>query len=145
MRSLELGLKIVAFIKGCGTFLAYGWWDRSYLGPVGSLYWLSPGFALFLLAFIPFRFLSSRLFTRWAITTLCTVAAVKLVQGIIGSVNSPIEPDTAAIIFRCLDIAILILSLRVIWWPIDGNDRKAWGQEQRSDYNSQAKASDLNH
>lgn len=114
---MKFALKIVALCFGSIYFLAYGWWDRSYLSFVEQLYWLTPGFGLFVMAAVPFRVLSSNAGTKWGTTLLCAVGTSKLLQGIIESLSSPIEPDTAAVILRSIILGIFIVGLQIIWNP----------------------------
>ncbi|MBL8503660.1 MAG: hypothetical protein JNL78_09505 [Rhodocyclaceae bacterium] len=112
---MQIGLKIAAFFFGFIVFLGFGWWDRSDLSLLESAYWLSPAFSLLLIAVIPFRLLSANEIAKWGISALVTIGVIRLVQGMIASWNSPIEPDTPAILLRLVMLSILASSIYLIW------------------------------
>lgn len=112
---MEIGLKIAALVLASFQLLGYGWWDRSNLTLVESALWLTPAFALLIVAIIPFRLLSYAPTIRWAIAILVVVASIRLIEGIVVAWNSPIEPDTPAMAFRLISLGILVSSLCVVW------------------------------
>lgn len=112
---IEIGLKKAALILASFQLLGYGWWDRSNLTLMESAFWLTPAFALIIVAIIPFRLLSSAPTLHWAIAALAVVASIRLIEGIVAAWNSPIEPDTPAIAFGLISLGILMSSLRVVW------------------------------
>ena len=112
---MEIGLKIAALVLASFQLLGYGWWDRSNLTLIESTFWLTPAFALLIVAIIPFRLLSYAPTIRWAIAILVVVASIRLIEGIVVAWNSPIEPDTPAIALRLISLGILVASLCVVW------------------------------
>jgi hypothetical protein len=108
-------LKVAALLFACIAFIGFGWWDRSHLSLLENTYWLAPAFSLLLIAVIPFRWISSSDIAKWGVSALATIGMIRLVQGMFASWNSPIEPDTPAILLGLVMLSILASSIYLVW------------------------------
>ena len=112
---MRLTLKILALLFSCVFFIAYGWSERSDLNALEKIFWLMPALALFAVAAIPFRTLSSFPAMKWGVSIVCALGIIKIIQGIVVSFNAPIEPDTPAIILRLVSLGLLAPGLYIMW------------------------------
>lgn len=114
---MPLLFKVAALIFAGLDFLAYGWWDRSYLGFFEKIFWLSPAICLLTVGLMPLKVLSSRV-VKILFTAFAAIAVLRTVQSIVQALGSPIEPDTPAAILSGIVLALLVLGIALAWHPI---------------------------
>jgi len=112
---MQLAIKILALIFALFYFLGFTWWDRSDLALFAKIYWIMPSLALFTIAIIPYRLLSSLPILRWGTSIICAIGTISVLEGVYEAWNSEIEPDTPAIFLRLVILGIFISSLYLMW------------------------------
>jgi hypothetical protein len=89
--------------------------NRVELPPHETLFWFAPAFSLLMIAIVPLRLLGSRQLLRFSVSALFMIAMIRLISDSIESGTLPIEPDTAAIAFRFVSAAIVVVTLWNVW------------------------------